>query len=434
MNQLGSLSDIKMMMRRRLPLIVLVALLGCAASVYFAMQQPKVYEAIAVVQIEDAKIIDTRTGRTDAAQRLQLIEQRMMARNNVVEIIEDYDLFPDEESMGVKVAFFREAAQIKQIRASADPWAPNNNPTGLTIVVGLADAQQSADVANELLARIVDQGRSRQEEDTEQAIAFFAGEEARLSREIEVLDQQISEFKQVHAESLPSALTSQRARLTTLRQTELEIERDIVELQTNTRRQREGVVETQIAQLREQERLVQQRIAEVEAAILAAPEVEQELNALNRQLGQLQEQLTVVTTRKVEAETQRTLQQQQQTERFEVLETALVPEYPVSRSRKKTAIMGGVASIVLAFGLAMVLEMTNPVIRNSSQLERALGIQTVISVPVVQTHGERRLRRFLIFGGVAALFAGIGTVIHMFWERLSPLLPFNMGNRHAARP
>lgn len=434
MNQIGSFRDMKTVIIRRLPIIVLVAAIGCVLSVWFALQQPKLYEAIAVVQIEDAKIVDTRTGRTDAAQRLQLMEQRMMARDNVIEIIEDYNLFAQNpESMGVKVSLFRQAARITQISSAAEPWMPNNNPTGLTITVALNDAQQAADVANEILARIVDAGRSRQVEQNQQALAFFAGEEARLNREIEQREAELAEFKRINADSLPTSVSSQRSRLVSLRQTELDIERDLVELQTNSRRQREGVVEAQVTQLQEQQRLVQQRIIEVESTIRAAPEVEQQLSALERELNQFQDQMTVVTTRKVEAETERTLQQQQQTERFEVLETALAPEYPVSRSRKKIAAMGVVASIAAAAGLAFVLEMINPAIRNSAQLERSLGVQTIISVPTVTTHRERRLRRLFLIGAVVSLVAGLGTVLRVFQDRLAGWIPFRPGERQAAR-
>ena len=90
MNQLGSFADLRNVLRRRLPLIMLITLVGCALSIHFALRQPKVYEAIAVAQIEDATIIDSRTGRTDAAHRLTLIEQRMMARDNGIELIEDF--------------------------------------------------------------------------------------------------------------------------------------------------------------------------------------------------------------------------------------------------------------------------------------------------------------------------------------------------------
>ena len=260
MNQLGSFADLRNVLRRRLPLIMLITLVGCALSIHFALRQPKVYEAIAVAQIEDATIIDSRTGRTDAAHRLTLIEQRMMARDNVIEIIEDFGLYADEEdSIGYKVALFREATSIIPVMDSTQPWLTNGSPTGLTIRVAMSDPEQAADVANELLARVVDQGRSQQETQTEQALVFFSGEEQRLTAEIIALEERLARFKQENADSLPSVITGQRSRLDTLRQTELDIERDIIQLQTSARRSREGVLEAQIAQLAEQRRLVQER-------------------------------------------------------------------------------------------------------------------------------------------------------------------------------
>ncbi|WP_283638322.1 GumC family protein [Marinovum algicola] len=434
MNQLGSFADLRNVLRRRLPLIMLITLVGCALSIHFALRQPKVYEAIAVAQIEDATIIDSRTGRTDAAHRLTLIEQRMMARDNVIEIIEDFGLYPDEEdSIGYKVALFREATSIIPVMDSTQPWLTNGSPTGLTIRVAMSDPEQAADVANELLARVVDQGRSQQETQTEQALVFFSGEEQRLTAEIIALEERLARFKQENADSLPSVITGQRSRLDTLRQTELDIERDIIQLQTSARRSREGVLEAQIAQLAEQRRLVQERIAVVEAALSNSPQVEQELNALDRELTQLRDQLSQITASKVKAETDRTLQQQKQTERFEVLETALVPEYPVSRSRKKTAFMGGVASIVFGVGLALILEIMNPAIRNATQLERALGIQTVVSIPVVQTQREQRMRNVMILGWLLGMLALVPAALRVINDRWPNINPFDTGERQAAR-
>lgn len=435
MNQLGTFSDLKSVLRRRLPLILLLTLLGCALSVHFALQQPKSYEAIAVVQIEAARIVDTRTGRTDAGHRLQLIEQRIMARDNVLEVIEDYDLYSDiDETIGFKVALFRESTRITPVMDSSQPWLTNGSPTGLTITVTMTDPEQAADVANELLARVVDQGRSRQEDEATQALAFFTGEENRLSAEILALETRIAEFKRANADSLPSTVVAQRTRLDALRQTELDIDRDIIQLETNSRRTREGVLEAQVAQLEQQRRLVSDRIAEVEAALLAAPAVEQELSIMTREFEQLREQMRQVTTRKVDAETKFSLQQQQQTERFEVLETALVPENPVSRSRKKTALMGGIASAVFGFGVAIMLEMLNPAIRNSAQLERALGIQTVVAIPVVTTRRERRFQKFLVLGWFVGLAVVIAGAVRVVTDRWPNLIPFKGGDGQFARP
>ncbi|MCH2164558.1 MAG: chain-length determining protein [Marinovum sp.] len=433
MNQLGSIADIINVLRRRAPLVALLTVVGCLLSVHFALKQPKIYETNALVQLEDAQIVDQRTGRTDAAHKLQLIEQRMMARDNLIEIIEDYNLFADSDlSLGLKVTQLRESARITAITDASQPWAPNANPTGLIITVTMGDPQQAADVANELLARIVDQGTSRQALAAQETLAFFLAEEARYARDITALEQELATFKQINSASLPAAVAAQRTQISTFVEADLEIEQQILELQSNTRRARSNV-EDEIALLTAQRTAIRDRVATAEAAIVNGPQVEQELSLLNRSLTRLQDEYSVVTRRLAEAETANTLQSRQQTERFEVLETALIPEYPVSRSRKKTAIMGGLASVILALGVALGLEFLNPAIRNSAQLERALGVQAVIAIPHVSTGGERRMRnvaKLAVIGSVLAAGPALWTIMR---DRVEGLGLFKMGDRHNAR-
>ena len=105
------------------------------------------------------------------------------------------------------------------------------------------------------------------------------------------------------------------------------------------------------------------------------------------------------------------LEDRQQSDRFEVLETALVPEVPASQSRRKLAIMGGVASIIAGFALAFIVEMLNPVIRSADQMERMLGMQPVVAVPYVQSRGERRRRGLGLLAMLVALGAAIWAVL-----------------------
>ena len=434
MNQLGSIADIVNVLRRRLPLVALIVAVGCVLSVYFALQQPKIYETSALVQLEDAQIVDTRTGRTDASHKLQLIEQRMMARDNLIEIIEDYDLFADTDlSLGLKVARLREAARITAITDASQPWAPNSNPTGMIITVTLNDPQQTADVANELLARIVDQGTSRQAAAARETLQFFQTEERRLSVAITDLEQEIAVFKQTNSDSLPAAVAAQRTQIATFVEADLDIEQQIIEIQSNTRRARSNV-DDEIALLQQQREAIRDRIARAEAAIVNGPQVEQELSVLDRRLTQLKDQYSVVTRRVAEAETANTLESRQQTERFEVLETALVPEFPVSRSRKKTAIMGGVASVIMGVGVALLLEILNPAIRTASQLERALGVQAVIAIPHVSTVGDRRRRTFATLATFGAMLASLPLIYQVLRDRIEGLGLFKVGDRQTARP
>ncbi|KUF10172.1 GumC family protein [Pseudoponticoccus marisrubri] len=425
MNQFQSFAEILSALKRRAWVILIVTLLGCVASLYYALNQSKLYEATAVVQIEDARVPDQLAGataqRTDAARRVRLIEQRLMSRDNLVRIMEQHALFTEDPSMTMNERIFsmREAARIEEIVNQSQAFAPGGNvPSGLLITVRLGDAEKAADVANELMYSVIEQSRDRSVGRARDTLEFFAEEEARVGAEIERMDDEIAEFKRENADQLPSGLTDLRAQLASLRDADLELDRQIVTIETSSSRQREEVTERQIALLTEQKLLLAERSARIRELIAGAPDVERELNRLEREMTQLQDQYSVITRRKAEAEMGQMLEDRQQTGRFEVLETALVPEFPVSRSRKKTAIMGGVASLVAGIAAGFVLELMNPAIRSAAQMERALGVQPVVAIPTVRSGRDQRRRGLKVLAWIGALGAALLAALRYGAERL----------------
>ncbi len=418
MNQFQSFDEVLSALKRRMWLILLITFVGCLAALNFALGQIKIYEATAVVQIEDAQVPDQLAGATaaneNAARRVRLIEQRLMARDNLVRIMDKHQLFSDDPMLTVNERIFRmrEAARIEEIINSAQPFAPGGNaPSGLLITVRLADPQQAADVANELMYSVIDQSRDRSVGRARDTLDFFEAEELRVGSEIDRLDASIAEFKRANADQLPSGVTDLRSQLASLRDADLDLDREIVTIETTSGRQRAEVKQRQIDLLNEQKLLIAERVAAIQLQIAGAPDIERALNKLEREQTQLQEQYTVITRRKAEAEMGQVLEDRKQTDRFEVLETALVPEYPVSRSRKKTAIMGGVAALIAGIAAAFVIELLNPAIRSAAQLERALGVTPVVAIPQIETTKDRRRRGLSI---VAMIFAAIAAVAATF--------------------
>lgn len=415
MNQFQSIGEVLSALRRRLWVILLITGLGCVFALNYALDQTKIYEATAVVQIEDAQVPDQLAGATaqrqDAARRVRLIEQRLMSRDNLIRVMDKHQLFNDNPMMTMNERVFRmrEAAKIDEIVNAAQAFAPGGNaPSGLLITVRLADAEKAADVANELMFSVIEQSRSRSSGKARDTLQFFAEEEARVRGEIELLEGEIADFKRANSEQLPAGIVDLRSQLTSLRDEDLAIDREIVTLETNASRTRAEVTAEQVNLLREQKLLLSERAAQLQETIAGAPDVERALNGLERQMTLLQEQYNVITRRKAEAEMGQQLEDRQQTDRFEVLETALVPEFPVSRSRKKTAIMGGVASVIAGIAAAFILELMNPAIRSAAQMERALGIQPVVAVPVVRTRRDKTKRGLSAFVAIAALFGIVG--------------------------
>ena len=91
---------------------------------------------------------------------------------------------------------------------------------------------------------------------------------------------------------------------------------------------------------REQDQLRQQS-AELERLARAAPQVAFELEALERREFQLREQANEIAERRLNASLGEQLDDEQNFERFRLLEPALPADYPSSRSRASIVVMGG---------------------------------------------------------------------------------------------
>lgn len=429
MNQFQSVEEVLRALRRRAVLIFVVAFVGCVVSVFYALNLPKTYMATAVVQIQDAQVPDQLAGAsaaasTDTGRRVRLIEQRLMARDNLVQIMEKYDLFSADPSMTInqRVSSMRNAARIEEIRNPAQGYgASTTPPSGLMITVQLDDPDKAANVANELMSLVIEQSRDFSASRARDTLEFFATEEARVSDEIEVLAEQIAAFKRANAQQLPAGMGDLRTQMTSLRETELELDQQILTIETTSDRQREEVRDRQVALLQEQKALIAVRVTQIETLIEGAPEVERALNQLERQMTSLREQYEVITRRKAEAELGQMLEDRQATDRFEVLETALPPQYAVSGSRKKIAMVGGVASVLAGLGLAFMIELMNPVIRNPAQMARTLGVQPVVAIPMVVSRRDRRIGGLKILSKIAGFIALLAVGLRLIWERV-PIL------------
>lgn len=419
MSQIQSLGDVLNMIRRRIVLIVAVVVLGTAFSVWWTLGQPRIYQATAVAQIESPAVANPGTtgapGANSVDHRLRILEQQLMARDHLSAMVERYALFEDNGmSAGLKVATLRDAVRITQITDPNAGWGAQRVPTGMMITVNHSSAQTAAAMANDFLDQLVRLNRERRASATRQNLEFYETEASRVEQEMSALEAQIAAFRKRNAPYLPDGLTGQRDELGTLKSTLLDIEQKLIELDASRTRQRAEVIERQTLLLREQQALIQSRIDEIEDAIARAPEVERQFAILTRQLDQLQAQFVIITRSATEAEMGQLLTSQDQFERVEVLESALVPENPVSGSRKKKVALGAFLSGVLGFALAFVLETLNPVIRTPAQLEKQLKVKAVVAIPKLDRPGARGRTRLLLVSILAALLAlgwGLADVI-----------------------
>ena len=406
MGPIQSVEELISFLLRRWRLIAFVAVVGAVLSLMVAKSQTSVYEATAVLQIEAPRIQDERaTAGSSAAQQLQLIEQRLMVRENLIAVIERNGLFADlpDSMLTTKVNILRQATTIQSVAGvPGGSFGSGPSVSAIIVTVRLGDPVQAADVANDFAQSVLDQSTTAQAERTRETVAFFKAEEQRLGEEMAALDAEITAYKNENLDALPSRMDLRRDELASLRTNLDAVDNSIAILEgerttlgaaqpvREVARRRIAEIETQISVLQSQRQGLDLQRRALDAVMARAPEVEMALGAFDRRQQQVQDRYAVVSRRLAEAETDQRLQSNEQAERFGLLEPAIVPEYAMGSGKKKIAVMGVAASLGLGLMLAFLREMWHPVIRTSAQMERTLGIRPIVAIPDVPKHRPRR--------------------------------------------
>lgn len=411
MGSIVSLRDLRAALGRQAWLIILLSALGIAGALVFATSRPKSFEATAVVQIEPPQVAEGEgavlSGGLTANGQLDLIQQRLLARDAVAALVDRFDLFSEVPSEAERVALMRGSVTVTKLMDPAQAWRPDAQPSGLSISVRLPDAALAAAVANALVETVVAEARGRAATVTAQTLDFHRAEEAEVRAALEAVEAEIAEVRAANVESLPEALPSQRERLTSLTEDRVAAEREILAFESSgVARLRDEEAERQRALLSEGREVILGALAETQAALDAAPDVERRLGALDRERSALEAELAVVIADRRDAETAQRLQDSEQASRFTVLETAVAPEEPISTSPRKLAAAGAAAAVLVALAVALAREAFNPVLRTATQMQRALGLEPLVVIPRLRTRGAA-LRRGLGLLSATALGAAV---------------------------
>ncbi|NSY40588.1 DUF874 domain-containing protein [Leisingera sp. ANG59] len=406
MGPIYTLGDFLDMVRRRLFTIACVFVFGCLLSLWFAASQQHEYETAEVLQITQPQIageLAKSTVEGSSARRMQLIEQRLMARGTLLEIIEKFGLYADQKSLTdlQKVVQLRTAVQITGVAAAREGFADDGTISVLTITARMPTAEQAQQVASEFGRRTIELSIATRIDQARETLSFFAEKEAALAEQVAALEDEIAAYRNANDVTLPGTIEFRRAEIAAMNEGLLEIARERIEIRraadraraterAATARRLQEEAEQQLATLDAQEALLTQRKAGLEASLQTTPEVERQLGAYDRRLEQLQGELAQMTARRNEAEVGFRLETSHQSERLTVIEPAPLPDYPVTGARKTKALMGAAASVILALLAAFLQELRHPVLRTAAQMERETGLVPVVSIPVMDTCPPRR--------------------------------------------
>ena len=387
-------SDFVAMFKRRKWPITMVLLGGTALSLNFALSQPSAYEAAALIQIEAPQVLDAQ-GRpvTSSSNWLQLLEARLMVRDNIAQLIQDYHIFDDAPGMSPseQILAMRRMLRLEPVQSAAPQVFGADTSTGLVRIIAQAsEPEVAAGLANTMAANVQRLSADTVAEKVRDSLEFYSREESRLGEEISVVEKEMNDFRRTNFDILPTGLDNRREELARLDTDLRTIDGDIVTLQL----QIAAKSDSSVVERREKERLNQQlealearrsqitgRVSDIESNARQSLSVEAQLESYTSRLERLRDQMQETVSRKNAAETLQRRETEQTAERFIVLEKAIAPEHPVQSRRRKFLALGLAVTMMAALALAIVLEALRPVLRTAGQVERASGLRPVISLP-----------------------------------------------------
>ena len=407
MGPIYSLPDFLDMVRRRIGLISFVFIAGCFLSLFWSLGKPHTYVSSEVIQIEQPTIdsdLAPTTVAGSSARRLQLIEQQLMSRDSLLEIIDKYGLYSNLAQLlpSQKVDLLRRSVSITGVAAVREGFADDGAISVLTMTASMETAEHAQAVAHEFADRTRELSAAQRKEQTAETLAFFEQQEEILARDILELEEELATFRRENDLSIQGSLEFRRAEIASISDALLQLDRELIAAQlarnridrgqrASTVSREERRLDDQLDSLNTQRALLAKRLEELSLSIETTPEVERALTTFERRMTQLQGQMDVAATRRNEAEVGFSLESAARGERLTTIEEAPLPDYPVSMSRKKRAVMGAGFAGMMGLALAFLLELRRPVIRTARQLERETGLLPVVSIP--DSRGEKRSKK-----------------------------------------
>lgn len=441
------LRDPVAVLRRRWKAMLAALLVGFAATaVATALRTPE-YLARASVLLASQKVTEDLVKPTSQASPLEGIDAfaaEALSTKNLTRVIEEFGLFPEERqerSAEAVAALMREKVSIEAVEGNARPQGPMRFEKSKVLNIGFEshDPTQAAAVATRLAQIFQAEGLRIRSEQARLATEFMRREVKSAEEALRVQKAAIAEFEEAHHGELPSdqeasqrrierledqrnalmtsaaeaetrlatassttdatspaarlaavkgQLAAERAVSTDTHPNVISLKRQIADLENEVRTggggggAGVGAGRRELANYREQIAAADAEIEEIEKRMVRMPQREVELSGLQQRAKVVEESYFQLLAKLKETELAESLELSQQGGVVAVLQEATPPLGP-EKGRLKIAAAGLMASFGLAFALALLLELRDPVIATAQGVEALAGVPVLGVIPKV---------------------------------------------------
>src|SRR6185312_113830 len=347
-----------------------------------------------------------------AGERISTIEQRVMTRDNLLKIVDKYQMYADQRgrlSRTDLLDLMRANTVIKPVELDSQRRQSENFTVAVT--VGFTDRRPevATQVANELITLFLNEDARNRTNRATETTKFLSQEVDKLRTELASIDARLLQMKvQLPGGPLP-LLTSLKAEYA---------QKSAVYSQSHPDMKR---LKAQIDALEKEPAPATQGVN-----TLGQIATNQLLDPLVLQRISVQQNLETTSQKLAAARRGESLERDQFSERLEVLEQAVPPQKPIKPNRPKMIALAFVAAVMAGFAGIFAIESIDKTIRNTSDLMAVANSQLIVAIPYIVTKGElhkKKSRMVIILGSlITILLIGLAA-IHFLLRPLDELWP-----------
>lgn len=212
---------------RRLPVMLALIIICSVFGAVWALRAESVFSASARLLVEAPQIEEQGVVRTSSAETLQLIEQQLMTRANLIDVANKLKVFGENSTLSVD-------EKVDQMRAQTSVRRAGGRDQAAMMTLGFSSPNPriAAGVVNEYTTLILAANSRSRLGQAEERLSFYQQEVERLNADLDQQNALILEFKNANANALPENLTFRQNRQAMLQERVARLESELSQIAT----------------------------------------------------------------------------------------------------------------------------------------------------------------------------------------------------------
>jgi len=463
-----TLSDYQGLLRRRRTYLLTIIPASLLVAIFVAFVLPPKYRAAGTIMLEDSSlpqnVVATQVTQEDdnaerAAQTLELLRRKVMTKDSLIEVVHEIDPYPNLPNLTAaqKANQILEDSSVERV----DPltFQPLEQSKAFSLYFLNSDPEIAARVDQKLIDLFVTYNQRTRAEASRAAYQFLEAQAKQIEQEMDGQERQLATLQHdlIQAEqqesqlqlqlnsispSLVAAVSDWSKELAKTRGELAEAEQKYTPEHPDVKRLRRAVadllakgagggstsgaapdnpeylaiqsqltgVRRQVASLREQEGKARSNLGAFEKNLSTAPNVEREYIQISREHENATNQYTDLQNKMKNAALAQTLETQARGERFTLLRSASAPSKPYFPNRLGIILLGAVLGCGIAFGVAALVDASDPTLRGNGDLQMIMQTSAIGSIPKLLNPADLRRQRF-VWGSAIAGFAAAAVFV-----------------------